>query len=94
MFSILNRALSWAITSFENKFCLKKRSRLIKSSDNRFDVKFMQLEIGLFYARMSTHKADTVFTPGYTLCCWDGIIQGKETDLGYVHIVRDRVLLR
>ena len=31
MFSILNRALSWAITSFENKFCLKKRSRLIKA---------------------------------------------------------------
>ena len=48
MFSILNRALSWAITSFENKFCLKKRSRLIKASDNRFHVKFMQLEIGLF----------------------------------------------
>ena len=47
MFSILNRALSWAITSFENKFCLKKRSRLIKALDNRFYVKFMQLEIGL-----------------------------------------------
>ena len=48
MFSILNRALSWAITSFGNKFCLKKRSRLIKALDNRFYVKFMQLEIGLF----------------------------------------------
>ena len=48
MFSILNRALSWAITSFGNKFCLKKRSRLIKSLDNRFYVKFMQLGIGLF----------------------------------------------
>ena len=47
MFSILNRALSWAITSFGNKFCLKKRSRLIKASDNRFHVKFMQLEIGM-----------------------------------------------
>ena len=47
MFSILNRALSWAITSFGNKFCLKKRSRLIKASDHRFHVKFMQLEIGL-----------------------------------------------
>ena len=45
--SILNRALSWAITSFGNKFCLKKRSRLIKALDNRFCVKFMQLEIGL-----------------------------------------------
>ena len=45
MFSILNRALSWAITSFGNKFCLKKRSRLIKA--NRLCVKFMQLEIGL-----------------------------------------------
>ena len=47
MFSILNRALSWAITSFGNKFCLKMRSRLIKSLNNRFCVKFMQLEIGL-----------------------------------------------
>ena len=50
MFSILNRALSWAITSFGNKFCLKKRSRLIKALDNRFYVKFMQLEIGLLNA--------------------------------------------
>ena len=48
MFSILNRALSWAITSFGNKFCLKKRSRLIEALDNRFYVKFMELEIGLF----------------------------------------------
>ena len=47
MFSILNRALSWVITSFGNKFGLKKRSRLIKALDNRFYVKFMQLEIGL-----------------------------------------------
>ena len=47
MFSILDRALSWAITIFGNKFCLKKRSRLIKALDNRFYVKFMQLEIGL-----------------------------------------------
>ena len=44
---MLNRALSWAITSSGNKFFLKKRSRLIKASDNRFYVKFMQLEIGL-----------------------------------------------
>ena len=49
MFSILNRALSRVITSFGNKFCLKKRSRLIKALDNRFYIKFMQLEIGLFY---------------------------------------------
>ena len=49
MFSILNRALSWALTSFGNKFCLKKRSRLIKTLDNRFHVKFMQLEINLFF---------------------------------------------
>ena len=47
MFSILNRALSWAITSSGNKFCLKKRSRLIKALNNRIYVKFMQLEIGL-----------------------------------------------
>ena len=39
--------LSWAISSFGNKFYLKKRSRLIEASDNRFYVKFMQLEIGL-----------------------------------------------
>ena len=48
MFLILNRALSWAITSFGNKFYLKKRSRLRKALDNRFYAKFMQLEIGLF----------------------------------------------
>ena len=53
MLSILNRALSWAITSFGNKFNLKKRSRLIKAVDNRFYVKFMQLEIGLLEARNS-----------------------------------------
>ena len=47
MFSIRNRALSWAITSFGNEFCLKMRSRLIKALDNRFYVKLMQLEIGL-----------------------------------------------
>ena len=54
-------------------------------------VKDLKLQ---FYATMSTHKADTVYTPGYTLCCCDGIIQEKETDLGYVHIVPDRFLLR
>ena len=47
MLSILNGALSWAITSFGNKFNLKQRSRLIKALDNGFYVKFMQLEIGL-----------------------------------------------
>ena len=47
MFSILNHALSWAVTSFGNKFCPKKRSRLIQALDNRFYIKFMQLEIGL-----------------------------------------------
>ena len=46
MFSILNRALSWAITIFGNKFCLKKMSRLMKALDSRFYVKFMQLEVG------------------------------------------------
>ena len=30
-----------------NKFCLKKWSRLIKALDNRFYVKFMQLQMGL-----------------------------------------------
>ena len=48
MFSNLNRALSLAITSFGNKFCLEKRSGLITALDNSFYVKFMQLEIGLF----------------------------------------------
>ena len=47
MLSIINRALSWAITSLGNKFNLKKRSRLIKALDNGFYVKFMQFEIGL-----------------------------------------------
>ena len=46
-----------------------------------------------FYATMSTHKADTIYTPGHALCCWSGIIQEKKTDLGYVHIVPDRFLL-
>ena len=47
MFSMLNRALSWAITSFGNKFCLKMGSRLIKAFSNRFYVKFVRLENGL-----------------------------------------------
>ena len=47
MLSILNRSLPWTITSLGNKFCLKKRSTLIRALDNRFYVKFMQLEIGL-----------------------------------------------
>ena len=46
-----NRALSWAITSFGNKFCLRKRSRLIKALDNRFYIKLMQLEIGLLRSK-------------------------------------------
>ena len=53
MFSILNRALSWVITSFGNKFCLKKRSRLIKALNNRIYVKFMQLGIGLLVNHLS-----------------------------------------
>ena len=52
MFSIINRVLSLAITSFGEKFCLKKRSRLIKVLNNRFHVKFMQLEIGLLRPRL------------------------------------------
>ena len=36
LFSILNRASSWAITGFGNQFCLKKRSRLMKALDNSF----------------------------------------------------------
>ena len=56
MFSILNRALSWAITSFGNKFRLKMRSRLIKALNNRFYVKFMQLEIGLFFTSVTNIK--------------------------------------
>ena len=53
MFSILNRALSWAITSFGNEFCVKKRLRLIEALDNGFYVKFMQLEIGLLTTQRS-----------------------------------------
>ena len=58
MFSILKRALSWAITSFGNKFCLKKRSRLIKALDNRFYVKFMRLEIGLLGVEIDSKLSD------------------------------------
>ena len=58
MFSILNRVLSWAITSFRNKVCLKKRSRLIKALNNRFYVKFMQLEIGLLFLLFFSRKFD------------------------------------
>ena len=63
MFLILNRALSWAITSFGNKFCLRKRSRLIKALDNRFYVKFMQLEKGLLrdYLQVYSLSSDQVF---------------------------------
>ena len=32
----INRALSLAIPSFGNKFCLRMRSRLIKALENRF----------------------------------------------------------
>ena len=42
-------ALSWVIASFGNTFRRKKTSRLIKVLDNRFYVKFMQLEIYLLY---------------------------------------------
>ena len=52
MFSILGSALFWAITSFGDKFCLKERPRLIKALDNRFYVKFMQLEIDLLRAKI------------------------------------------
>ena len=74
MFSILNRALSRIITSFGNKFCLKKRSRLIKALDNRFCIKFMQLEIGLFklfwnvYQKDNTHINRKSDTPGNFGC--------------------------
>ena len=37
-----------------NEFCLKKKSRLIKALDNRFYVKFMQLEIGLLHWNRKT----------------------------------------
>ena len=82
MFSILNRALSWAITSFGNKFCLKKRSGLIKASDNRFYVKFMQLEIGLLI-----HVSDAytwLQEPGY-----DNSIQAHREEWGELSGVED-----
>ena len=61
MLSILNRALSWAINSFGNKFCLKKRSRLIQALDNEFYVKFMQLEIGLLFVSCQYARAHSIF---------------------------------
>ena len=65
MFSILNRALSWAITSFGNKFCLKKRSWLIKALDNRFYIKFTQLEIGLLHWHLcfKSRATEELFVP-------------------------------
>ena len=57
MLSIINRALSWAITSLGNKFNLKKRSRLIKALDNGFYVKFMQFEIGLLITTAQNNVA-------------------------------------
>ena len=74
MFSILNRALSWAITSFGNKFYLRKRSRLVKALDNMFYnsnsntldnmfyVKFMQLEIGLLGSGNSRSESYRMFS--------------------------------
>ena len=94
MFSILNRALSWAITSFWNKFYLKKRPRLIKALDNRFYVKFMQLEIGLF--RM-VYKVDG--NPQLDTCDWSmssNILNRKEfkKSVGvYINHVQDFTLL-
>ena len=76
MFSILNRALSWTITSSGNKFYPKKRSRLIKALDNRFHVKFMQLEIGLLcnYLRLSSPYRRITLTLYTPLPCLDFIL--------------------
>ena len=77
MFSILNRALSWATTSFGNKFCLEKRSRLIRASDNRFYVKFTELEISLLILASSVHS---IYNMNYRL--WNSVIMtnyGSET---------------
>ena len=60
MFSILNRALSWAMTSYGNKFCLRKRSRLIKGLDNMLYVEFMQLGIGIFCSFLLKAKKEMV----------------------------------
>ena len=60
MFLILKRALSWAITSLGNKFCLRKRSRLIEALDNRIYVKFLQLEISLFEEKPRKKKVKFV----------------------------------
>ena len=72
MFSILNRALSWAITTFGNTFCLRKRSRLIKALDDRFYVKFMQLEIGLLkQTRYRNLSLSFIFPTMYHLLIFD-----------------------
>ena len=65
MFSILNRALSQALTGFGNTFYLKKRSRLINALDNRFNIKFMQLKIGLFKTKHSADIYSKSFQPFY-----------------------------
>ena len=71
MFSILNRALSWAVTTFGNKFCLRMRSRLIKALNIRFCVKFMQLEIGLLTGgqKPSKSSAPCIMSMQYTGGC-------------------------
>ena len=83
MFSIIKRALSWAISSFGNKFCLKTRSRLIKALDNRFYIKFMQLEIGLLFTRK--------FAPGEPKCLngvvvedWNGLTTREIAPIGAI----------
>ena len=46
---------------FGNKFCLKKRSRLVKVLDNRFYVKFMQLDIVLFKEAILTYLFNYIY---------------------------------
>ena len=66
MLSILNRALSWAITSFGNKFCLKKEVKVDKS--------FSQKVLRQIYATRDRSIASTgvnfVFFLEYLLAVW------------------------
>ena len=65
--------------------CLKMRSRLIKALNNRFYVKFMQLEIGLL--RMTKHPSRKAMNFRHLLGC-DTIVTRSEKGTRF----RDRIV--
>ena len=75
MFSTLKCALSQAITSYGNDLCQALQGcvddeplpKLIKVSDNRFCVKFLQLEMGLLFIKSRSN----IRILQYIECCLD-----------------------